>query len=101
METIAPIEIAAQQVMHSERIANALAIIEQRPRYGVLQIPMWVSLVTLFCLSITSILNPLFNASYALSTVLMMIIASVAVNAIATQRRLEALIVLVKSEIEK
>lgn len=101
METVAPIEVVMQQVKHSERIAKALAIIEQRPRYGALQISMWFSIATLCFLGFMSFMYPTSNVLLFLISVLITVIASVTGNAITAQRRLEALIVLVKSEIEK
>lgn len=103
MESLTPIEVIAEQAQIARR-TKALAIIERWRPMSILgqQIELWFA-CAMILLGVYKSLNEPTTAFLPVGLIvpLLLAVAAIAGNAIITQRRLEALILLVKQDIKK
>jgi len=102
MEPVTPIEVMIEQ-MHTARRTQALATIENLRPMSILgqQIVLWFAYAMVLFVAFVGFTRPTADFSPYIFLPLLAAVGAIAGNAMVTQRRLEALIVLFKQDIKK
>ena len=102
MKASTPVDVALQEITSGKR-AKALASIERTRPLSLLtqQIELWFALLMILGVAAVAMLKPTIDSTPYIALMLVLAISAIAGHAMQTQRRLEALIVLVKQDLPK